>query len=453
MRGIMAEEISGEKIRRMLRLKTGTTDVLDNRESSQLEFKETFNLGSRAKYARTMAGFANNKGGYIVFGVAPAPHHLTGLNVSNFESCDPAKLTEFLNSNFSPQIDWEMRSITIFEKKIGYIYTHEAAEKPIVAVATNGDDIKEGSVYFRYKGQSTAIKYPELRSIIDDRVARERQAWFQHIRTIGRAGATNVGILDTIHGKLYGGGPPFLIDEQLLRKLKFIRRGRFSESEGAATLRLVGEVQAVGGVEKEVPVSVGIHADDIITAYLAQRSLEPPQAASYVRETAYQSTPYVPLHYFVRLAGLSVDQAGDLIKATKSTAPSQIKRLLRRLTRNILVTPMGSIADLKTQLKDLSKESLASALSTAKTEMEKRGWMLAALRQNPGALRALVPGIPLGRLCEAITHLSPKDLGQQRSEVLELLLFVFVDHFGTMSAAERTMFRKAVAFCDENLSR
>src|SRR6266851_4577430 len=53
-----------------------------------------------------------------------------------------------------------------------------------------------------------------LRAIIDARIARERQAWLQHLRTIERVGPRNVGILDTIHGKLYGAGAPFLIDEK-----------------------------------------------------------------------------------------------------------------------------------------------------------------------------------------------------------------------------------------------
>lgn len=38
------------------------------RERVDLEYKETFNLGSAAKYAKTMASFANNMGGFIIFG-------------------------------------------------------------------------------------------------------------------------------------------------------------------------------------------------------------------------------------------------------------------------------------------------------------------------------------------------------------------------------------------------
>ena len=38
------------------------------RERNDLEYKESFNSSNFAKYAKTMASFANNCGGYIVFG-------------------------------------------------------------------------------------------------------------------------------------------------------------------------------------------------------------------------------------------------------------------------------------------------------------------------------------------------------------------------------------------------
>src|ERR1035441_7266905 len=97
-----------DRLKLLLQLRPGTTDLLRNRENSQLEFKETFNLGSRAKYGRSLAAFANTRGGYIVFGVTNEPRRLKGVNSVNFDSCDPSKLTEFLNSHFSPELAWEM---------------------------------------------------------------------------------------------------------------------------------------------------------------------------------------------------------------------------------------------------------------------------------------------------------------------------------------------------------
>ena len=89
-------------LRSLLKLRNGSKNILQNRENSQLEFKETFNLGSLAKYGRTMAAFADNRGGYIVFGVEPSPHRLKGVNKTKFEECDPAQVTQFLNAHFGP---------------------------------------------------------------------------------------------------------------------------------------------------------------------------------------------------------------------------------------------------------------------------------------------------------------------------------------------------------------
>ena len=47
------------------------------------EFKISFNWNSRDKYAKSMVAFANNKGGYIVFGVKDKPRDLVRLQSNN----------------------------------------------------------------------------------------------------------------------------------------------------------------------------------------------------------------------------------------------------------------------------------------------------------------------------------------------------------------------------------
>ncbi len=63
----------GNNLQIILKLRPGSADILSNRESSQLEFKLSFDLRSGPEYARSMAAFANNEGGYLVFGVRNAP--------------------------------------------------------------------------------------------------------------------------------------------------------------------------------------------------------------------------------------------------------------------------------------------------------------------------------------------------------------------------------------------
>jgi predicted HTH transcriptional regulator len=115
----MDEDPFEADLRTILKLRPGVADILRNRESPQLEFKEAFHPPNRSKYAKTMASFANNRGGYIVFGVAPSPHKIKGLNAEKWEGWDPVQLTEFLNSSFSPQIEWRMGIIDDFPHPLG----------------------------------------------------------------------------------------------------------------------------------------------------------------------------------------------------------------------------------------------------------------------------------------------------------------------------------------------
>ena len=50
-------------------LRTKADGRLFHREGQELEFKEQFNLAGLAEYFRDFAAFANNRGGYMVFGV------------------------------------------------------------------------------------------------------------------------------------------------------------------------------------------------------------------------------------------------------------------------------------------------------------------------------------------------------------------------------------------------
>ncbi len=433
-----------------LRLLGGSANILRNRESTEFEFKQTFNLGSRAKYAKSMASFANNKGGFLIFGIEPNPHKLRGVNRANFDSFDPSELTRFLNSAFSPEIQWEMGIATIHGVDLGYIHTSESRDKPVVATQTHGDDIKEGGIYFRYRGQCSAVRYPELRSILEERINRERNAWLQHLQVIGRSGPTNVGIIDTVQGRLYGGGAPFSIDETLLRKLKFIRKGQFSESAGQPTLTLMGDLQSVQGAAHEVPVVTGIHGDDLITAFLAQRSLSPSDAKSYLQELAYQNTPLLPMHYFVRLAGITRDEAVALVKASPSTLVGQKTRLLRRLSGAERMKPQGVLEDVHSG--DLnSTEVLVSELSALTSKGQKRNMLYKVLKRRPEILLAGTQQLPVALTCEAITHLTA-ELTHHRQAILQLLLQLLKDPSQSSRSNERTIVRKAVCMCDELLN-
>ncbi len=45
---------------------------------------------------------------------------------------------------------------------IDVIYTWQALEKPVLCTQNNGRELTAADIYFRYVGETTRIKYPEL---------------------------------------------------------------------------------------------------------------------------------------------------------------------------------------------------------------------------------------------------------------------------------------------------
>lgn len=228
---------------------------LYHREGQELEFKEQFNFAGLAEYLRDFAGLANNRGGYMVFGVADKPREAVGLSKSSlnqFERIDPERITGFLLEIFSPSISWEQGVVEVEGKTFGVFSVREAKEKPVIAKKDEGKGqlIRNGEVYYRYGGRTQKIQYGELESIINQRIERNNRDWIDLVQKIGAAGPANAAILDTEKSLLSKKNSQIMVvDEELANKLKFIKEGEFDEKSGSPTLKLVGDVVPVDKVE------------------------------------------------------------------------------------------------------------------------------------------------------------------------------------------------------------
>lgn len=214
-----------------------------SRESNSLEFKKAFNWHSKDKYAKTIAAFANNRGGFLVFGIKSNPRNLVGLRSKNFENLDEARITEYLNSIFSPEVFWEKFTYKIKNLEIGVISVQEGFNKPIICIKNDGV-LKEAEIYYRYSGRSEKIKYPELINLISEIKEQERKGWTELIRKIAKIGPQNIAILDTLEGKIEGVGGSLILDEKLIPKLSFVRKGKFGK-KGKPTFILSGDINKV----------------------------------------------------------------------------------------------------------------------------------------------------------------------------------------------------------------
>jgi len=244
--------IEKEVVKELLRLNGGR---LFHREGQELEFKEQFNLAALADYFRDFAAFANNRGGYLIFGVKDTPRVLIGMSdrsFDQFDKVDPEKITGFLLEIFSSGIEWEQATIEIDGMRFGVLRIFPAQTKPVIARKDEGKDqtVKNGEIYYRYGGRTQKIQSAELESIINHRIEQNNQYWIDLMSKIGRAGPQNAAILDTDKALIEKGETRIMVlDEGLASKLKFIKQGQFVEKDGATALQLVGDVVPVDQIE------------------------------------------------------------------------------------------------------------------------------------------------------------------------------------------------------------
>lgn len=244
--------IQEKDVLEMLRLNGGR---LHHREGQELEFKEQFNFAGMAEYLRDFAAFANNRGGYLVFGVQDAPRKLIGMSEKSceqFEKIDPEQITGFIIETFSSSIDWEQACFTKNKMQFGVFHIYASKSKPVIARKNDGKDqvIKNGSVYYRYGGRTQVIQGAELEAIINHRIEKNNEQWLDLMSKIGRAGPQNAAILDADKGTIEKQDSQVLVlDKELASKIKFIKKGQFVEEDGAPALQLVGDITAVDQVE------------------------------------------------------------------------------------------------------------------------------------------------------------------------------------------------------------
>ena len=422
-----AQAAVGGDVLALLKFDPGHPTRLVSRENSRLEYKESFNWGNRAKYARTMAGFANNAGGFIVFGVKDSPHEIVGLSSNRFERLDPAKVSEYLNSKFAPELEWESYRVEMAGCELGVIATRSAREKPVVCIGGDGKDLREADIYYRYRGRSERIRLAELQKIMKENRRRERDAFLKHLRKIARVGPENIGVLDLVRGELSGHQNSMLISEDLLSQVQFIREGRFAESEedGLPTLHVIGNLEIVESDTllpiKTVPTPKAIRPKELMLGFLRQE--RPQEPKEYLKQACRENSPNMPVYHFARLAKMSLDQLRAFIL---EETPNRTL-LLRRLD-GVLVNPVGSL--------DAETDACMERLEVL--DILEEGKVDGAFEY--GFVRAF----------EAISHFTPP---APPIALLNQLAEIAQNEFDGMSTTEQTAFRKAVARLDECLNR
>lgn len=262
-------DIHEDYVRKIL-FNNSVDGVLKSRESNTVEFKESFNKNSTAKYAKTMAAYSNNRGGYIIFGVKDKPRRIIGLKNDNFDNINQEQFSEVINSLFAPAMNWNCGTFMIDlpspdqkdpvkTLKIGWIHTEEAEYKPVIAQKANdGEKINSGDVFYRYRARTEKIKFAEMGRIIEERITKEREGLLKLFEVIRKSDTANLGIVNYSNGRIttpYGVDVMFdrKLVTQVLKRAKFIKEGSFNETDGIPVIKVTGNID----LAEEVPVPEG----------------------------------------------------------------------------------------------------------------------------------------------------------------------------------------------------
>ena len=264
-------------------------DFLFHREGQELEFKEQFNFAGLADYYKDFGAFANNRGGYLIFGVQDAPRVPIGMNdnsIDQFEKIDAERISRDLLEIFSSDILWDQATLSINDMTFGIFRIYEAISKPVIAKKNEGANgvITNGDIYRRYGGRTQKILYAELEALIRKRLEDNDANWRNLLSKMGSIGPKNATVIDTEKSLVANkDSRTLVIDADLAKKIKFIKEGQFSEKEGAGTLKLIGDVVPVERVDV-----VQMVKEDLLKQY--------PISATQLAQEVKKSLPNAKMH-------------------------------------------------------------------------------------------------------------------------------------------------------------
>ena len=307
-------------------------NIIEIKETSMIEFKKTFSMGSKYKYAKIVSSFANNKGGCILFGINEQTNEIVGLSNDNFENLDPSKITDLLSGSFDPEIIWDRTIITTSQnKKIGILYAHEAKEKPVIC-KRNTSVIKEGEIYYRYSGQTRKIRYSELFSMIKKEQVKLVNILFDKVKKIISLGVENTAILDTNKLGIHGDVSKVLIDETVLSQVELIKEGTITETNDTPTLRIIGDVEPATVITRTVVELITVY--DIVLSFLTREIPENRDPLDFLKQIGRETSQNYPIHFFLKELNLSIE---EIIQTIDQSLPGGLlkDRLIVRLKDNL----------------------------------------------------------------------------------------------------------------------
>lgn len=299
-------------------------------ETSEQECKQQFDPKRPNAIIKAIAGLANNRGGFVFIGVADDDCKVVGLEDDSFKAADIVTIVDRVKTFLTPTPVFSKCLIDLEGLEVGVIHVEKHALPPVI-VCRDGDGLTDGTILFRYPGQSARIKYGDLLAMLRERDRSAHAILLSSAARLSQIGTDRALIVDTQEGTLDAGDARITIDRELADQLEFIREGEFEERDGAPTLRLVGDVRAVdeAGQVRERIEGRALTADMAVRAFLRHEQIRTPM--EYVSLSAHVQRQWLPVFYFVSLSGRSLDQAIQSLEETEAVYQQSKQRAIERL--------------------------------------------------------------------------------------------------------------------------
>jgi hypothetical protein len=252
---------SNKSIEDMMHLKVNSETLrTSNHECEHREFKSAFSSKDIARYAKTMAAFANKDGGVIFFGVKSSPHELIGET----QSPDDVTFSNHIKEHFEPEIRFSLQSRNYHGVRLLVVLVYPAIDKPVicrkeVAIMEHGKPnkviLRQGAIYYRYSSSTDEIKYAELRKILDEQVQRVFKSLVSSITLLNTVGYDKAAIVNAEELSGDNKTASVYITTETAKNLNWIDKGKFVENpeEGENAFYVVKHVQIKQGVEIPKP--------------------------------------------------------------------------------------------------------------------------------------------------------------------------------------------------------
>lgn len=313
-------------------------------ETADQECKMEFNPRRMEPIIRAIAAMANNRGGFIFIGVRDEDHLVEGMPNTAFQDTDVVRITDKAKSLLTPTPIFQKDTINFSGKMVGVIHVEKHSLRPVI-VCRDANGLEDGAILFRYPGQSGKIKFGDLLEMLRERDRSAQRVLLSGASRLSEIGTDRALIVDTEKGELNAQDTTITIDKELADQLKFLREGDFQERDGAPALKLLGEVHTVDN-EGNVIERVEGHAlspDMALLAYLNHELVKSP--IEFVRLSALVQRQWLPIFYFVRLAGVNVEDAINTLNETDAVYRVSKARALSRLRGRLSAfSPPGGAA-------------------------------------------------------------------------------------------------------------